>query len=178
MTSKFLKRCWTLIFLIVPQIISGQYSNLKLDENQLFYEKVYQVDSIPFPEMERFVFDGVSKINGLTNIVKTEGMLVAKLTDIYIDYRKYGGKWANTAAYLNHPFNADISIVWKDGRYKVTANNMLFRTGSSAFGDVKCLVILVSDGQFKTNKLITTSGKYIEQYLSEIFLIKRRNENW
>lgn len=172
------KKIILLIIVFSPFFLSAQYDYLKKEGNQLIFEKVYKLDTIFNENIASTLIDRITKIKDVTNVLYTNEIITAKISDSYIDYKQYGGKWGNTPVYMNHPFCADISIVWKEGRYKVTANNMYFNTNTSLFGKWKCYEIFINNNGFNLNKNVVRTGKYIEQYLSELFLISALDSTW
>jgi hypothetical protein len=73
--------------------------------------------------------------------------------------------------------SANISIVWKDGKYKLTTSNITFNVVS--FGIQKLTQhILDSDGVLSDKKLDIQLGHCVEETLSEKFIITAKNSNW
>jgi hypothetical protein len=166
------------VFLLIIKDSKAQYQFIKNEGDQLYFEKIYNLDSLSSINADETVFSGLTKVPYLTDISRNGNFLNAKFKDANIDYRKYGGKWSNTAAYLNHPFFADVSIFIKENKYKVVVNNMRFETNTSLFGTIKCNQIFISNGEFKKNKNIVNSGIYIEKHLDDCFNFKLVNPNW
>lgn len=174
-----MKPLLSILLLATPFLVKAQYDNLKLENGQVYFEKVYSVDSSDAYSIERLLTMNVPKLKDVNDFNKTSDIITAKIKDALIDYKKYGGKWGNTAAFLNHPFFGEISIVWKDQKYRVTVSNMHFNT--AGFGIMKCsdLVTKKRGTELETSKGMITAGQYIEKYLSDLFLIqKSSNEDW
>ena len=104
--------------------------------------------------------------------------ITAKIINTLIDYRKFGGKWGNTSAILNHPFYGDVTVVWKDGKYKVTITNMYFN--ADGLGLMKCddLFTKSRGTVLKEGDDAVKTGRYIDLYLSDLFSIKPISSDW
>ncbi len=167
-----------LSLLLMPIFLNAQYDHLKLENTQLFFEKVYLIDSMKTSDIEKLLLNGVPKLKDVTSIEKAQEIIMAKINNTLIDYKKYGGTWSTTAAFLNHPFYGDVSIVWKDGKYKVTISNMYFN--SPGFGILKCTDIFTKQRgtELRTGSNAVLAGQYIEKYLSDLFLIKQYSKDW
>ena len=171
---------YILIFLMLfPFNSRSQFNNLKLEKGQVYFEKEYTLDSIDITSVEKLLTMNVPKIKDVSDFNKSVDFITAKLKDAYIDYKKYGGKWGNTWAVLNHPFFGDVSIIWKDQKYRVTITNMYFNT--AGFGIMKCsdMFAIKNATEFTNSKISIKSGEYVEKYLSDLFLInKSAKDNW
>jgi hypothetical protein len=175
-----MKTLLIIVLILFSTFAQAQYTNLKLEDSQFLFEKVYEKDSLSSKDIEKMLINGVPTIKNLKDFYKHNEIITAKLDNVKIDFRKYGGSWGSSPFFLNHPFFANISIVWKDGKYKVTATNLTFDTGVSAFGVMTCTDIFTKKrgSEIRTNENIITAGKYIEQYLSELFTISRVKKDW
>jgi hypothetical protein len=165
--------------LFFPIICYGQYDNLKLDKAQVYFEKVYSLDSSDAGTVERLLTLNIPRLKDIADFNKTSDIITAKIKDALIDYKKYGGKWGNTAVFLNHPFFGDVSIVWKDKKYRITISNMYFNT--AGFGIMKCSDLFTKKRgtELDTSKTMVTAGQYIEKYLSDLFqLNETKKEDW
>lgn len=168
----------TLFFLLLPFFVQAQYDYLKLENTQIFFEKVYILDTLKSSNIEKLLLTGVPKLKDVTSLERAQDIITVKIRNTYIDYKKYGGKWGNTPAFLNHPFFGDVSIVWKDGKYKVTVSNMYFNT--AGFGIINCSDILTKKNGTEVNIGVaaTVAGQYIEKYLADLFLITSSKNEW
>ncbi len=167
-----------LILLLLPTSLLAQYDYLKFENSQIFFEKVYQLDSLSSEDIEQILIVTIPKIKDLSGFEKTQEIIVAKIHNAYIDYKKYGGKWGTTETILNYPFFSNVSIVWKDGRYRVTVSNIYF--DANRYGTMKCTDLLTKKKgtELSTDKSIIAAGQYIEKYLSDLFLVKQELSDW
>lgn len=157
---------------------SQVFENLKLENKQIIFERVYIIDSLDSKKIEKLLTLNTPKVQDLTNFNKTDEIIIAKISNASIDYKKYGGKWGNTSTILNYPFFCDISIVWKDQKYRVTASNMYF-TGNP-IGTVKTSEIFTINrgSEFENSKIAKRALSYIDNYLSDLFKFNTSKYNW
>ena len=159
--------------------VSAPYQYVKLDDNQVIYERVFLVEEKSAAEIEKMLTAGVSRVKNLKGFSKDQGVITGKIEECYIDYKKYGGKWGNTAVYMNHPFFANVSVVWKDGRYRVTLSNMEWHTAGLGLMTATSVYTKRGKGeQWDTAKIVLKSGEYLENYFSDLFDIKASKDDW
>jgi hypothetical protein len=166
------------ILLSIPSILTAQYDYLKFENSQIFFEKIYQIDSVSLEGIENLLIIAVPKIKDLTGFEEIQEIIIAKIHNAFIDYKKYGGKWGTTETILNYPFFGDVSIDWKDSKYSVTISNMYF--DANRFGIMKCTDLITNKHgtTLSADKSVIAAGQYIEKYLADLFLIKQEKLDW
>jgi len=164
-------------FLLAPFFVQAQYQYLKLENSQIFFEKIYSIDSLANNGIKKLLLKEVPNLKDLKGFQNSKDTIIAKIENTFIDYKKYGGRWSNTDAFMNYPFSGDILIVWGDGKYKVMVSNMYFNKKGSS-DKIKCSDLFTKDKRtrFGTRKIGISSRKYLEKYLADIFLIKKNHE--
>lgn len=154
------------------------YKSIKLENSQVFFEKVYILDSLSATNIERLLIEQIPRVKNLKGFSKSDGIITAKIEDCTIDYKKYGGKWGNTLLYLNHPFFATVSIVWKDGKYKVSMNNMEWH--AAGVGTATSTDVFTKWGKGKDwdmSKTVLKGGEYVDRYFSDLFAVKNNSKD-
>lgn len=168
-----------LLFFMSTYAQSGsEYRFLKLKESQVYFESIYQTDSASSMDMKSRLGQFIPNIKSLKDYRVEGDLITATISGVTVDYRKYGGKWGNTATFLNHPFSANLNIVWKANKYKATVTNIIFHT--AGFGDSNITDLLSkgkSDRSWVKNKTALQAGVYIEKYLYDL-LSEKKNEDW
>lgn len=170
-----------IILLFLPLFSFGQenpYQYFKLNNGTVSFEKVYEVKDTTV-DIERLLTLNIPKIKNIRDYNKTGEIITARIGEAEIDYKRYGGKWANTWLYVIHPMYADVIIVWKDRKYRVTVSNIIFIPYGSRFSLNFSEDMLKKKGtMFDTKEIVVRSSKYVESTLSEMFEIKEINDNW
>ncbi|MDP9229727.1 MAG: hypothetical protein M3O67_03520, partial [Bacteroidota bacterium] len=87
-------RVFLLILLIIPFLGNAQFDNLKLDKGQVYFEKVYSLDSSDAGSVERLLILNIPKLKDVGDFSKTNDIITAKIKGALIDYKKYGGNGA------------------------------------------------------------------------------------
>ncbi|PAC29261.1 hypothetical protein [Flectobacillus sp. BAB-3569] len=166
------------ILLLISFSSKSQYNNLFIESRNIYFEKIYKLDSVSQENIKSNLISAIPKIKDITNIQEHSTFITAKLNRTHIDYKKYGGKFFSTAAFLNHPFFCDILVEWKDGRYRVTATNMFFNEDGLGKMNTSDLLLSENGEEINKKKLAIEAGKYIENYLSDLFKIKVSGKGW
>lgn len=170
-----------LILLLLPSLLLAQnkdpYNYLRVENEQVIFQGIYRYDSLSGQQLKQALSTYIPTINGLKDY-HLEGDVITGVFSGYIDYKKYGGRAANVPAFLNYPFTANVNFIWKEGRYRTTATNIVFHT--AGFGDMDATMIFIKGKKIKVwddKQIIIKAGEYVEQYLNELFTIKQSN-NW
>jgi hypothetical protein len=178
-----MKRILQLLMLLITSTSYSQdvgpYKYLKKENGAVFFERVYDMDSVSAQEVESFLTANLPSIRDFSDFVKTPDVITGKVKDCLVDYKRYGGKWGNTLALLNHPMFANVSIVWKDNKYRVTVNNIYFMTAGLGKMKLDEVVTKRRGTEFDPNRTVVSGGIYVEKYLSELFEIeKSKKADW
>lgn len=162
---------------VVAQTYESPYLNLKLQDGQVKFEQVYLCDSMNVEQVAQMLTAYAPTIKDLRDFRREGDVMTGQLKGAYVNYKKYGGKWGNTPVVLNAPFDANLTFLWKEGRYKAIASNIVFHTGS--LGDAKMDDQLTTNrgSEWSNRKAVITVGKYLEQYLADLLEAKPK-DNW
>lgn len=115
----------TYVFPGIQDSIAG--SSLILKNNVLFFQKVYSsalnkdglVNALKsfLPTVNSF------ELSDVTN--QTTYQLKGKISNYFVNYRKYGDGNSGVSNLIDFPLNADVLIQIKDGKYRVTISNLM-----------------------------------------------------
>lgn len=115
----------TYVFPGIQDSIAG--SSLILKNNVLFFQKVYSsalnkdglVNALKsfLPTVNSF------ELSDVTN--QTTYQLKGKISNYFVNYRKYGDGNSGVSNLIDFPLNADVLIQIKDGKYRVTISNLI-----------------------------------------------------
>ena len=153
------------------------YKYLKNINNQIVFEKIYILDSLKSSQIEEMLISNIPNLSDIYDFQKSNNIITFSIKGVYIDIKKFGLRRMSMNAILAFPMNANISIVWKDGKYKLTTSNISFNVVS--FGIQKLTQhILNKDGTLSEKKLDIQLGHCVEETLSEKFTITATNLSW
>lgn len=115
----------TYVFPGIQDSIAG--SSLILKNNVLFFQKAYSsalnkdglVNALKsfLPTVNSF------ELSDVTN--QTTYQLKGKISNYFVNYRKYGDGNSGVSNLIDFPLNADVLIQIKDGKYRVTISNLV-----------------------------------------------------
>ncbi len=159
------------------------YRYLKIIDNQVVFQKVYEMEGLSESDVERLLTSNTPKVKNLTEFRKYEGVITARLNEADIDLTKYGlSVWSNYDALLNHPLFCDVSIDWKEGKYRVTLSSLLFKAeglGDITGTDAYCKILKKGNKEWSTVKNRVKGGLLLERYLSDLFdFSTKTQEDW
>lgn len=153
------------------------YKYLKNINNQIVFEKIYILDSLKSSQIEEMLISNIPNLSDIYDFQKSSNIITFSIKGVYIDVKRFGLRRMSMNGILAFPMNANISIVWKDGKYKLTTSNITFNVVS--FGIQKLTQhILNSDGTLSEKKLNIQLGHCVEETLSEKFTINGKSSNW
>ncbi|MCF0074002.1 hypothetical protein LZD49_26205 [Dyadobacter sp. CY261] len=179
-----MKNIFFVLFLFLSIDSIGQNSSaelpfkyLKKDNNQIFFEKVFEVDSANSSQIEQMLIANIPKTKDVRDFQKNSNVITAYISNCLIDYKKYGGKWGNTQVFMNHPFFSNVTVVWKDGKYKVTLSNMEWHTSLGNLTMTEALTKWAQGKEWDLSKSKVKAGQYVEQYFSDLFSFSEVNKS-
>jgi hypothetical protein len=153
------------------------YKYLKKVDNQIIFEKVYSFDSLKSEQIEDLLLASIPNVADVSSFQKSTKIISFSLRNVYIDFKKYGLRRMTMSPLLAFPMSCNLSIVWKDGKYKITASNITFNVVS--FGIQKLTDHILNDSLwFDDKKVVTTMGHCVELFFAEKFKIETINTNW
>lgn len=176
-----MKTILTITFLlIIDNYIFSQvkFDYLKLENNQFLFERVYDYDSLSADEIEKLLISNVPTLSNIKDFQNNQKIITAKIEGTKIDFKKYGGQSMSVPAFFGGLFFANISIVWKDKKYRVTATNMYFQV--QGLGKMTTTDIFTKDRgtEMRIHRKLEESGIYLQTYLSELFTLKLAKKDW
>lgn len=172
-----MKYLWIIVLLCLNAHIHAQsppYEYLKMENRDVLFERVYLIDSLSAGQLNSLLVNELPKASGVKDIKIASDFISAKL-ETTIDYRKHGMKWSASPPILNHPFFAEVSFNWKDGRYRVICSNMYFNTAGFGKIDMKTF-LLKKQSAFDTRPNIIKTGEMIERHLNDLFQFSQKKD--
>ena len=156
---------------------SIEFDYLKLENNQFYFERVYDYDSLSANEIEKMLIVNIPTLKDIKDFQSNQTIITAKIDGAKIDYKKYGGSMWNVPNFLNFKLYGNVSIIWKSKKFRVTVTNMVFlnetfnkNTNQSIFAlalnEYSATQIFTKNNgaEMKTNKKLEESGNYIQKY--------------
>lgn len=175
-----MKKAIVLILLAYGSIAYPQTSEVKLydfllKDQELTWQHVYNSD-LNKAELIENIMNNVSSSTNTKNLNRSENKIRFDVLGDKIDYRKFGGKWGNTADFVRYPQSYSVEIHVKDNQYHVTvknieailSNSMSMRIAEFSSGWHKDnLINSVSrkgKTDFRQSKSVSTGMNYIQKH--------------
>ncbi len=168
-----------------------KFDYLKLENSQFFFERVYDYDSLNANEIEKMLIINIPTLKNVTDFQNRQTIMTAKIDGAKIDYKKYGGSIWSVPNFITFNLYGNVSIIWKDKKFRVTVTNMIFsnenfnkNTNQSAFAralnEYNATDVFTKNkgDEMRTNKKLEESGNYIQSFLSELFTISPIKKDW
>lgn len=173
------------LYLFLPFLSFSQNSNLKSIKyvnNQVIYENVFSIDSLSSEKIQELLINTIPKLNGIKEFKMGDKIISAKVFQLQMDYKKYTEKvdWIQ-GVWIKHPFYADVNILWKDGKYKVTVTNMNFIAGGKVLLNCNNIFVEKDDNGnlgIKSNQKFLDTLIVMEHFLDDYFNVKYQNTEW
>ena len=183
----------TTYLLIICNLTFSQvkFDYLKLENNQFFFERVYDCDSLNADEIEKMLVLNIPTLKNITDFQNNKTIITAKIDGAKIDYQKYGGSIWSVPNFITFNMYGNVSIVWKEKKFRVTVTNINFLNGSfnknmnqsiiaQSLNEYSATDVFTKNkgAEMRTNKKIEESGNYLQSHLSDLFTIKTVKKDW
>ena len=160
-----------------------KFDYLKLEDNQVIFECIYDIDSLSASEIEKVLISTVPSLKNVVNFNNNQSIITAKIKSDKIDYKRYGGKTMTASTFLAWDMDGNVSIVWKDSKYKVTVSNITFTfmnifTGGSQSMTITDIFTKKNGAEMRTNTKLQESGNYVQQHLVDLFKLNKLKKEW
>lgn len=97
------------------------YSNFKLAEQEIIYQKVFEKDSITSAKLEAYY----KTLSYVTNLEAKSDGIQFDVNDITVDYKKFQFSQVNTPLIIQTgKYSGKVSISIKDGKYRITIKSI------------------------------------------------------
>ena len=151
--------------------------NFKVQNEKLIWQKVYDLKTDnPKSNFIKSVISNIKK----TDLQEFEETLTFEIKDDEIDFKKYGGKWGNTAIFVQYPQNYLVVVEFKDKRYRVTIKSITvdFTEPGAGTTELTDLVVKRKVGKIKNREILTKALSYYDKHFDSKFLIKNEKDEW
>lgn len=164
-------------------VASDSLSCIKISNAKVYFEKVYNLEGLSKDEVDSVLHSFIPGIASISQYSENKNSITARFEKAEMPLRKYGLRGFTSSYLIQSPFNANISIESKDGKYKVIVSGIYFDSGNSlTIGGVSGKI----DGTFEdiaylkgksrlvtpTNEQRFREAKAFERYLSDTFEYK------
>ena len=134
-------------------------------------------------QIEKVLISTVPSLKNVVNFSNNQSIITAKIKSDKVDFRKYGGKIMSVANFLGWDMDGNVSIVWKDRKYKVTVSNItftfnnIFRGGSESMS-ITDIFTKKNGAEMRTNTKLQESGDFVQHHLVDLFKLNTVKKDW
>lgn len=155
--------------------------NFYIQNKNVVYRNIFPVDKVSDSVLKNKILANIIPANKIIDIEIQDNIIIGRINELGIDYKKYAEKWSRSWTLLNHPMNAYIYISVKDNVYRVIISSIEFHfeqgnidfslTNSSTTKDLL---------YFNDKNIIVNGIGYLDKFLSESFTLtpEQLNDNW
>lgn len=168
----------SLLFILFPILIFGQ-SNFLIEENQLIWQKVYEVKSSP----EEFKSQLLKNLE-FGDIDVTTDQIIATINNLKIDYKGYGASEMFTSMYIpRNNYNALALIEFKENRYRITIKDIMaiadYSDGLTQQGEKTQLERFAMNRKGLRKRFIEKDAPIFNYTFENLFkLNQKNNDDW
>lgn len=172
------------IFLILPITVFCQdtnFENFDIVNRKIIYTKVFEIEEATAEDLQIYFIQQMNVFAEKTNEYKNE--ITGKFLKKIIDYKKYGGSNLDTMTFIRSPMSGEFSIQFKDGKYRVIVQNIVFHsnisynfygvsTNENNITKIEAIFIKNNKDSFRKNLTYRDGLYYMSKNIEEWFSIK------
>lgn len=100
-------------------------SGWDLIKGNTYYSNIYQDSTHDSVDLFNKVYTQIKTLEGVNDISIINGGIELKIENHKVDYKKQGVSWSNLCICFIHPMDFNVSIQFKNFKYKVTISNIV-----------------------------------------------------
>ena len=152
-----------------------EQSNFKLENKEVFYERVFEVENTSPEELVKIIENHLKTISSIENINTSQNTINAQSNKTLIDYKKYGEKSMSTWRVLNCPTASKITIQVAPNKYTLLIRDIEFSCSLPQPTTYTLNRKTTKKGmEFKDSKIITDGLIYLDKYFTDEFDVTKK----
>jgi|GEM_PF-3985797 len=189
-------KLFVLLFIIgnIPLLSYSQDSqpptlyNFYLEDGEVVFKQVYEFPSQNGGDMRTEILSFISKVPNVSNVREVGDEIVGDISNLKINYQKYGGTPMSTMVLLSEHMFGKLFIQIKDNKYRIIIKEIYFLSDNpntvalhhkldiSPKTNFTTFVTKDKVTGFRTNKTVIEGVSYINNHLNDLFKYKR--DDW
>jgi hypothetical protein len=149
------------VIILLLITITAQAQHIEVVNNKLQWQKVYNTDLSQEEVLKALYLKGVKSQNS--------AQLMVNFTTT--DLEPYGFKSSKFATYIQLGGNYTATLEFKQGKYRVTVNNIMVRNLLNEEIHLDISEFMVRRGQLRTGKSHQKVKQLLEAYFTEFFKV-------
>lgn len=159
-----------------------EFHNFNIEDYSVKYKKVFDLPETSENEIINNLNNYLPTFSNITDLQFNGNVFTGKIERLFINYKKFGAKWAKTWLALNHPMYGNLTIQVKDNKYRVIISEMeFFTTNVNLIYHVNSTITTNNDiTEFSRNKTIQQGLELMDLFFTEKFTFNKEKitEDW
>lgn len=159
-----------------------EFHNFNIEDYSVQYKKIFDLPETSENEIINNLNSYLPTISNLTYLQFNGNVFTGKIEGLFINYKKFGAKWAKTWLALNHPMYGNLTIQVKDNKYRVIITEMeFFTTNVNLIYKVNNTINTNNNTtEFSKNKTIQQGLELMDLFFTEKFTFNKDKitEDW
>ena len=164
--------------------------NFVIENNSVVYKKVFELPNQTETELKKNILSFISKVPNVSNVRVIGEEIFGDITNLKVNYSKYGGSYMTTLILLNHSMFGKLIVQTKDNKYRVLIKDIYFIDDVSLLSmttkkemdnrtDFTYFVTKNDKSEFRTSNTFKKGLGYMNNYFTEIFTFSNTTkDNW
>ena len=164
--------------------------NFVIENNSVVYKKVFELPNQTETELKKNILSFISKVSNVSNVRVIGDEIFGDITNLKVNYSKYGGSYMTTLILLNHSMFGKLIVQTKDNKYRVLIKDIYFIDDVSLLSmttkkemdnrtDFTYFVTKNDKSEFRTSNTFKKGLGYMNNYFTEILTFSNTTkDNW
>ena len=161
-----------------------------IENNGVVYKKVFELPNQSETELKKNILSFISKVPNVSNVRIVGDEIFGDITNLKVNYKKYGGSYMSTLIILNHSMFSKLIVQTKENKYRVLIKDIYFIDDVSLLSlnskkemdnrtDFTDFITKNGRSEFRSSNTIIKGIGYMNNYFTELFTYSNTTkENW
>jgi hypothetical protein len=171
------------------ETISTSLSNFYIENNSVVYKRVFDLPNQNEKEVKAALLKFISKVPNVSNVRESGNEIFADISNMKINYQKYGGSYMSTLILLNHSMFAMLIVQIKDNKYRILIKDIYFMDDVSLLSlnskkemdnrtDLTPVITKAHASEFKSSSIIVKGMGYLNSQFTDLFTYTQQEDKW
>lgn len=164
-------------------------SNFYIENNTVVYKRVFDLPNQNEKEVKDALLKFLSKVPNVSNVKESGNEIFADISNMKINYQKYGGSYMSTLILLNHSMFAKLIVQRKDNKYRILIKDIYFMDDESLQSlnskkemdnrsDLTSVITKGNASEFKSSSIILKGMGYLNSQFTDLFTYTQQEDKW
>jgi hypothetical protein len=164
-------------------------SNFYIENNTVVYKRVFDLPNQNEKEVKDALLKFINKVPNVSNVRESGNEIFADISNMKINYQKYGGSYMTTLILLNHSMFAKLIVQIKDNKYRILIKDIYFIDDASLQSltskkemdnktDLTPVITKAHASEFKSSSIIVKGMGYLNSQFTDLFTYTQQEDKW